>query len=200
MSKILELRNKRNTLWEQTKAFLEENRDANGLVKADAVEQYNRMAADVKALGDEITRLEEQAEMDAKLAAPTSTLVHSDPKDGKKKNVRPTATAEYSEAFWNMLRGRISNEALEGLSIGEDEKGGEEGSTMEIEDLEIFENVAYIMAFHADPTIPKTIDEWLEQFDMFSIYEVLPEILELWGTNLITDVEAKKNQRKAAGK
>lgn len=28
---------------------------------------------------------------------------------------------------------------------------------------------------------------------MFSIYEVLPEILELWGTNLITDVESKKN-------
>ena len=80
------------------------------------------------------------------------------------------------------------------------EEGGEEGSAMEIEDLEIFENVAYIMAFHADPSIPKTIDEWLEQFDMFSIYEVLPEILELWGTNLITDVEAKKNQRKAAGK
>ena len=53
---------------------------------------------------------------------------------------------------------------------------------MEIEDLEIFENVAYIMAFHADPSIPKTIDEWLEQFEMFSIYEILPEILELWGT------------------
>lgn len=79
------------------------------------------------------------------------------------------------------------------------EKGGEEGSTMEIEDLEIFENVAYIMAFHADPTIPKTIDEWLEQFDMFSIYEVLPEILELWGTNLITDVEAKKTKEKQPG-
>ena len=80
------------------------------------------------------------------------------------------------------------------------DKGGEEGSSMEIEDLEIFENVAYIMAFHADPSIPKTIDEWLEQFEMFSIYEVLPEILELWGTNLITDVEAKKNLKKVAGK
>ena len=80
------------------------------------------------------------------------------------------------------------------------EKGGEEASAMEIEDLEIFENVAYIMAFHADPTIPKTIDEWLEQFEMFSIYEILPEILELWGTNLITDVEAKKNLKKAAGR
>ena len=80
------------------------------------------------------------------------------------------------------------------------DKGGEEGSSMEIEDLEIFENVAYIMAFHADPSIPKTIDEWLEQFEMFSIYEILPEILELWGTNLITDVEAKKNLKKVAGR
>ena len=74
------------------------------------------------------------------------------------------------------------------------DKASEDGSTMEIEDLEIFENVAYIMAFHADPSIPKTIDEWLEQFEMFSIYEILPEILELWGTNLITDVESKKPQ------
>ena len=80
------------------------------------------------------------------------------------------------------------------------EKAGEDGSSMEIEDLEIFENVAYIMAFHADPTIPKTIDEWLEQFEMFSIYEILPEILELWGTNLITDVQSKKNRAKVAGK
>ena len=64
---------------------------------------------------------------------------------------------------------------------------------LEIEDLEIFENVAYIMALHADPTIPSTIDEWLDQFEMFSIYEILPEILELWGSNLFTDVAAKKN-------
>ena len=43
MSKILELRNKRVTLWEQTKAFLEQHRGENGLVSADAIEQYNRM-------------------------------------------------------------------------------------------------------------------------------------------------------------
>ena len=70
---------------------------------------------------------------------------------------------------------------------------GDGTGEMEIEDLEIFENVAYIMAFHADPTIPGTIDEWLDQFEMFSIYEMLPEILELWGSNLFTDVSAKKN-------
>ena len=75
-------------------------------------------------------------------------------------------------------------------SYSKRKKGEEE---LQIDDLEIFENVAYIMAFHADPSIPKTIDEWLDQFEMFSIYEVLPEILQLWGTNMITDVESKKN-------
>lgn len=69
----------------------------------------------------------------------------------------------------------------------------------EIDDLEIFENVAYIMAAHADENVPPTIDEWLDQFGMFSIYEVLPEILELWGSNLFTDVEAKKNSGKPTG-
>lgn len=74
------------------------------------------------------------------------------------------------------------------------DEGG--GSTIPIEDLELFENVAYIMAYHADNTIPNTIDEWLDQFDMFSIYEILPEILELWGKNVMTDVEAKKKLEK----
>lgn len=79
-------------------------------------------------------------------------------------------------------------------------KRTEEGDELQIEDLEIFENVAYIMAFHADPSIPKTIDEWLDQFDMFSIYQVLPQILELWGDNLMTDVQAKKGLAEVSGK
>ncbi len=66
-------------------------------------------------------------------------------------------------------------------------------NALEIEDLEPFENVAYIMAYHANPTITPTIGAWLDQFEMFSIYEVLPEILELWGDNLFTDSNAKKN-------
>lgn len=72
--------------------------------------------------------------------------------------------------------------------------------SFEIDDLEIFENVAYIMAYHADRSIPGNIDDWLDQFEMFSIYEVLPEILELWGANLETEVQSKKNFQKVAGK
>lgn len=50
-------------------------------------------------------------------------------------------------------------------------------------DLEIFENIAFVMAKQYDNNIPNTADEWLETFGMFSIYAVLPEILELWTMN-----------------
>ena len=79
-------------------------------------------------------------------------------------------------------------------------KRTQDGESLQIEDLEIFENVAYIMAFHADPSIPKTIDEWLDQFDMFSIYQVLPQILELWGENMATEITSKKNIPAPSGK
>ena len=59
---------------------------------------------------------------------------------------------------------------------------------------------AYIMAYHADNNIPPTIEDWLDQFDMFSIYEILPEILKLWGENMAAEVEAKKNFAQVSGK
>lgn len=68
----------------------------------------------------------------------------------------------------------------------------------EVNDLEIFENCAYVMAFQADHSIPKDINDWLDQFDMFSIYQILPELLSLWGANLETQVESKKNFTRAA--
>lgn len=78
--------------------------------------------------------------------------------------------------------------------------GNKNASNLSIADLTIFENVAYIMAKHADANIPSTIDEWLEGFEMFSIYEILPEILELWGDNVQGDAEAKKNNPQQSAK
>jgi len=67
-------------------------------------------------------------------------------------------------------------------------------------DLELFENVAYIMAKHADPNVPSTIEEWLDGYNMFSIYEVMPTILELWCLNEETQIESKKKLNQVAGK
>jgi len=69
----------------------------------------------------------------------------------------------------------------------------EEASTLDTFSLEMFENIAYVMAKHADPSVPDTPEEWLDQFSTFSIYQVLPEIMELWNLNVQTDIEAKKN-------
>ena len=70
-------------------------------------------------------------------------------------------------------------------------KNGEEKS-LTIDNLQIFEDVAYIMARHADPTMVLTPDEWLDSFNMFSIYEILPTLLELWAINNKTTSSAKK--------
>ena len=61
-------------------------------------------------------------------------------------------------------------------------------------DLTIFENVAWLMIRHAGEDVPDDPDEWLDTIDgVFSIYEVLPQILEMWEANLeTTSVPRKK--------
>ena len=78
-------------------------------------------------------------------------------------------------------------------SVGENT---EESSALDIESLEVFENIAYIMAKHADAAIPASPDEWLEQFNTFSIYEILPQLIDLWGLNVETQGKSKKNIEK----
>ena len=75
-----------------------------------------------------------------------------------------------------------------------------ENSTLDSFSLEMFENIAYVMAKHADKSIPDSPEEWLDQFNTFSIYQVLPKIIELWGLNVQTDVASKKNFTARNGK
>lgn len=115
---------------------------------------------------------------------------------GKKIPFRSSATIP------RLYRAKFKRDIFKDLSRLESSYQGKqkEGNEFQIEDLEIFENVAYIMAYHADNSIPATIEEWLDEFDMFSIYEVLPQILELWGDNLMTDVAAKKGLAEVSGR
>ena len=74
-------------------------------------------------------------------------------------------------------------------SIGDN---SEEGSNLDMFSLEMFENIAFVMAKHADASIPNTPEEWLDEFNTFSIYQILPQLIDLWGLNVQTDAEAKK--------
>ena len=152
MSKIIDLRNKRAALWQETKSFLETHRNENGMVDADSVAQYDRMTADVKALGDEIKRLEDQMELDAQLAAPTSTPVQTKPMAHKEK-VKVTATEEYNAAFWDMMRGRgDSLDVRNALSVSNPEEGGytvpdefEKNLIRGLEENNIFRRMAHVI-------------------------------------------------------
>lgn len=82
-------------------------------------------------------------------------------------------------------------------SVGD---GSEENSNLDMFSLEMFENIAYIMAKHADPSIPDAPEDWLDNFNTFSIYQVLPQLIQLWGLNTQTEIDSKKNFAQLSGK
>lgn len=109
--------------------------------------------------------------------------------DGQKVKFKASA------AIPRIYRLKFQRDIYKDLSSLEKSIGnGDDGeSNLDLFSLEMFENIAFIMAKHAEPGIPDTPEEWLDGFNTFSIYQVLPQLIELWGLNVRTDIEAKKN-------
>lgn len=68
----------------------------------------------------------------------------------------------------------------------------EGGERLSNDALNAFENFAFIMAKQADPSIPETPDAWLDGFGIFSIYNILPELVQLWMESTATTSTPKK--------
>ena len=103
-----------------------------------------------------------------------------------------------SAAIPRIYRLKFQRDIYKDISMLEKSLGdnSEEESNLILEVLNTigqFENIAFIMAKHADPSIPDEVEDWLDEFNTFSIYQVLPQLIELWGMNIKTDAEAKKN-------
>ena len=120
MSKILELREKRAKTWDAAKAFLDTKRGGDGILSAEDAAVYERMEADVVALGREVERLERQSAIDAELNAPTSAPITNAPQAGVDAKTG-RASDEYRRDFLNVLRGRPASNVL---SVGVDADGG----------------------------------------------------------------------------
>ena len=104
--------------------------------------------------------------------------------DGRSVPFRATAAIP---RLYRIKFGRDIQQAVEKAQAGEE--------PIPVKLLEVFENVAYLMARHADPDMEAhTVEDWLDGFDTFSIYEVFPELLELWRANNATLVESKKKR------
>lgn len=127
MSKILELREKRAKAWDAAKAFLDAKRGQDGMLSAEDTAAYEKMEADVVALGREIERLERQASIDAELAKATSTPIATKPGMGGKTPGEKTGRAsdEYRGAFWNAMRAKSPSASVcNALQVGTDSEGG----------------------------------------------------------------------------
>lgn len=123
MSKILELRQKRTALWNETKKFLDNAKRDGDVLSAEDAATYEKMEADIVAMGKEIDILERQAELEKQMNAPTSTAVLSKPTtpDGKEKTGR--ASDEYKNAMMSALRSNFRN-VSNVLQEGVDSDGG----------------------------------------------------------------------------
>lgn len=70
--------------------------------------------------------------------------------------------------------------------------GSEENSNLDMFSLEMFENIAYVMVKHAEPTIPDSSEDWLDGINTFSIYQIIMQLIQLRGLNTQTDLASKK--------
>ena len=110
---IQELMEKRAKAWDEARNFLDSKRNESGLLSEEDGKAYDKMEAEIVALGKEIDRLERQEKLNAELGKPTSDPILNTPnaKIGR-------ASDEYKNAMLTALRTnfkQVSNVLQEGV-------------------------------------------------------------------------------------
>ena len=119
------MREKRAKAWDAAKAFLDTKRGNDGMLSAEDAATYDKMEADVVALGKEVERLERQATLDLELSQPTRNPLTDKPGVATDKAKAGRATDEYKAAFWQVMRNKsVSHDVYNALRIGQDDHGG----------------------------------------------------------------------------
>ena len=122
MANVMELRTKRAQLWEGAKAFLDSHTDKDGKLSAEDAAAYDKMEADVVALGKDIERLERQAAIDAEMAWPTTEPIVNKPAAAVPEK-KGRAADEYRQAMIAAIRSNFRN-VSNVLQEGVDADGG----------------------------------------------------------------------------
>ena len=72
------------------------------------------------------------------------------------------------------------------------EDAAKSGETLSTEILHIFMKFAHTMAKQADPTIAGDYFEWIDQFEVFPITELMPWLMQLWIDSNVPTAELQK--------
>lgn len=192
MSKILELREKRAKAWEAAKAFLDTKRGTDGMVSAEDTATYDKMEADVVALGKEIERLEKQEALDRELSKPLNAPLTVKPAVPGMDTKTGKSSDEYKKAFWNVMRSKNPHyDVVNALQVGTDSEGGylvpdefERTLIQSLEEENIFRKLAKIIQTSSgDRKIPVVTTHgsasWLDEEELY------PESDEVFGQTSI---------------
>ena len=179
MSKIQELREKRAKVWEQTKLFLDEHRQENGLIKPEDNAVYEKMEDEVVSLGKEIERLERQEAMDRELSAASTRPLASRP-DMMTEEKTGRASNAYKSAFWGAMRNKVHPSVQNALQIGEDSEGGflvpdeyENQLVQALQEANVLRNLCNVInTSHGDRKIPVVASHgsaaWMDEEGAFN--------------------------------
>lgn len=99
-----------------------------------------------------------------------------------------------SAAIPHLYRRKFNRDIFLDMARMQKEMKVKEDGTAEVStnSMEMFECLAYCFAKHADPDIPEDPEEWLAQFELFDIYLVLPELVDLWSMEQASISKLKK--------
>lgn len=108
---------------------------------------------------------------------------------------------------------RSANDRAKENEGNEAAEGEERKQFFDIEDYETFVRVSYTFAYQALSPSPRVSDEqrafrkkypdawdWIDDMNTFSIYQILPEIVDLWFGGAVQVAGSKKNMSPPSGK
>ena len=108
---------------------------------------------------------------------------------------------------------RSANDRAKESEENEEAEGEERKQFFDIEDYETFVRVSYTFAYQALSPSPRVSDEqrafrkkypdawdWIDDMNTFSIYQILPEIVDLWFGGAVQVAGSKKNMSPPSGK
>lgn len=108
---------------------------------------------------------------------------------------------------------RSANDRAKADEGDEEAEGEEKKQFFDIEDYETFVRVSYTFAYQALSPSPRVSDEqrafrekypdawdWIDDMNTFSIYQILPEIVDLWFGGAVQVAGSKKNMSPPSGK
>ena len=104
MTNLQNLIEKRAKAWEGAKAFVENKKDKDGLLKDEDIQTYNEMEAKITQFSSEIERLSRMEQMEKELSKPMNTPLTGKPMAEKMQNEKEQKNAMHKDAMLKALR------------------------------------------------------------------------------------------------